>query len=167
MKMCVSLIAVIFLLKGLVFSQDDTGIRNRLIGAWKLVSAEYTMKNGSKRPYPEFGPNAKGFLIYSADGYMCAQLVNPDLPKWADSAHPTSDERLSTADGTFAYCGRYELDVPNQQIIHLPEVSTAPPFSGTRQVRPFQFEKDRLVLSGVETEEPGAIRWKIVWERAR
>lgn len=89
MKMCVSLIAVIFLLKGLVFSQDDTGIRNRLIGAWKLVSAEYTMKDGSKRPYPEFGPNAKGFLMYSGDGYMCAQLVNPDLPKWADSAHPT------------------------------------------------------------------------------
>ena len=101
--------------------------------------------------------------MYTHDGYMCANLVNPDRPKWADVIHPTLEEKAAVADGSFAYCGRFEIDAVKKQIIHLPEVSSRPDYSGTRQIRPFSFENGRMVLSGVETEEPGAVRWKIVW----
>jgi hypothetical protein len=74
------------------------------------------------------------------------------------------EERLSAAAGTFAYCGRYEIDAARKQIVHLPEVASRPGYAGSRQVRPYKFKDGRLVLSDVETEEPGAVRWKVIWE---
>jgi hypothetical protein len=103
--------------------------------------------------------------MYSRDGYMCADLVNPDRPQWVDAQHPTTEVKLAAADCTFAYCGRYEIDAKNNRLAHLPEVATGRGFEGSRQIRPYKFEDGRLVLSGVETIEPGVIRWKIVWEK--
>ena len=34
------------------------------------------------------------------DGYMCAEVVNPDRPKWTDPGHATPEEKLGAADGT-------------------------------------------------------------------
>src|SRR5215469_15672190 len=65
---------------GSAFSQTESEIRDRIVGTWKLVSTEETMKNGTTRPFPSFGPRAKGFLMYQRDGHMCADLVNPDRP---------------------------------------------------------------------------------------
>lgn len=124
------------------------------------------MKNGMTRPYPEYGPSAKGFLMYQRDGYMCADLTNPDRKKWADPIHTTQEEKTAAADGSFAYCGRYEIDVEKQQIVHLPEVATDPGYVGTRQVRPYKFEEGRLILSDVEKDDQSVLRWKIVWEKA-
>jgi len=149
------------------FSQTESEIRDRIVGTWKLVSAEETMKDGTTRPFPSFGLHGKGFLMYQRDGYMCADLVNPDRPKWADSAHTTPEEKAATADGTFAYCGRYEIDVKQERIIHLPEVATDPGYVGSRQIRPYRFEGGRLILSDAEKNDPAVAHWKIVWEKVR
>lgn len=147
------------------FSQTEAEVGDRIVGTWKLVSTEETMKDGSTRPFPAFGPHAKGFLMYQRDGYMCANLVNPDRPKWADPAHVTQEEKVAAADGTFAYCGRYEIDVKQKQIVHLPEVATDPGYVGSRQIRPYRFEGGRLILSDVANDDPSVTRWKIVWEK--
>ena len=146
-------------------AQTESEIRNQLVGTWNLVSAEETLKDGTTRPYYTFGPRAKGFLMYQADGYMCAQLVNPDRPQWADSSHPTAEEKTAAGEGTFAYCGRYEIDVKNRQIVHLPEVATDPGYVGTRQIRPYHLEGRRLILSDVAKNDPLVVRWRIVWEK--
>ncbi|HEX3323394.1 MAG TPA: lipocalin-like domain-containing protein [Terriglobales bacterium] len=162
----VLLAAFVFSLSvGLSFSQTNAAIRSRLIGTWKLISTEETMKDGSVRPYRGIGANAKGFLMYQGDGYMCADLVNPERAKWADPVKPTAEEKAAAAEGSFAYCGRFEIDVQKQQIIHLPEVATDPGFVGSRQVRPFKFDGERLILSDVEKNDPAVARWKIVWEK--
>jgi hypothetical protein len=96
---------------------------------------------------------------------MCAQLVNPELPKWADPTHTTQEEKVAAADGTFAYCGRYEIDVNHKWIIHLPEVATDPGYVGSRQIRPYRFEGGHLIFSDVEKKYPSAARWNIVWEK--
>jgi Lipocalin-like domain len=147
------------------FGQTESDIRDRIVGTWKLVSTEETMKDGSTRPFVPFGPHGKGFLMYQRDGYMCGDLVNSDRPKWADPAHVTTEEKVAAADGTFAYCGHYEIDVKQNWIVHLPEVATNPGWVGTRQVRPYHFEGGRLVLSDVEKNDPSVARWKIVWEK--
>ncbi len=147
--------------------QTASDIRDRIVGTWKLVSTEQIMKDGSTRPDPSFGAHAKGFLMYQRDGYMCANLVNPDVPKWADPAHPTKEEKLVAIDGAFSYCGRYEIDVKQKQIIHLPEVATDPGYVGSRQIRPYTFQDGRLVLSDVEKDDPAVARWKIVWEKTK
>ena len=149
------------------FSQTESEVRDRIVGTWKLVSAVNTMKDGTTRPFPSFGAHGKGFLMYQRDGYMCADLVNPDRPKWADPVHTTSEEKIAAADGTFAYCGRYEIDANQKQIIHLPEVATDPGYVGSRQIRPYVFEGNRLVLSDVSKDDPSVARWTIVWEKVQ
>ena len=148
-------------------AQTESDIRNQIVGTWTLVSTEQIMKDGTTRPDPRFGPHAKGFLMYQPDGFMCANLVNPDRPKWADTAHPTPAEKAAAGDGTFAYCGRYEIDVKQKQIVHLPEVATDPGYVGSRQIRPYTFQDGRLVLGDVEKDDPAVERWKIVWGKAR
>jgi hypothetical protein len=148
-------------------SQTESQVRDRIVGTWKLVSAEDTMKDGTTRPFPGLGPHAKGFLMYQTNGYMCAQLVNPERAKWADPSNPTAEEKAAAADGSFAYCGRYEIDVKQSQIIHLPEVATNPALVGARQIRPYRFEGNRLILSDVEKKDPAVARWKIVWEKVQ
>ena len=98
---------------------------------------------------------------------MCGELVNPDRPQWANPAHATPEEKLAAADGTFAYCGRYEIDVKRQWIVHVPEVATEPGYMGSRQIRPYRFEGGRLILSDVEKNDPSVTRWTIVWEKVQ
>ena len=160
-------VAAILLCGPTLFGETESEIRDRLVGTWRLVSTEETLKDGTTRPFAAFGAHARGFLLYQRDGYMCATLVNPDRPKWADPAHATVEEKVAAADGTFAYCGRYEIDVKQKQIVHLPEVATDPGYVGSRQIRPYVFEGDRLIFSDVERQDPTVSRWKIVWQKVR
>jgi Lipocalin-like domain len=163
-----TLALLIFTLCGsYAFGQSESEMRNRLVGTWRLVSTEETLKTGSTRPFRQFGPNGKGFLIYQPNGYMCANLVNPDRPKWADSAQASKEEAVAAGEGTFAYCGRYEIDVEKQQIIHLPEGATDPGYVNSRQIRPYRFEGDKLILSDEEKNAPEVASWKIVWEKVK
>jgi len=148
-------------------AQTESEIRNQMVGSWKLVSAEETMKDGTTRSFPDFGPRPKGFLMYQHDGYMCAELMNPDRAKSADPARSTAEEKIAAAEGSFAYCGRYEIDAKQEWIVHLPEVASDPGYVGSRQVRPFRFEGGRLILSDIEKNDPSVARWKIVWEKVK
>jgi len=163
---CMFILLAVAVCGSFVFAQSESEIRDRIVGTWKLVSTEETMKDGSTRPYPMVGAEGKGFLMYQRDGYMCAELVNPSQLKWADVAHPTAEEKIAAADGTFAYCGRYQIDVKQKQIVHMPEVATNPGYVGSRQLRPYAFQNGRLIFSDVEKNDPAVARWKIVWEKA-
>jgi Lipocalin-like domain len=146
--------------------QDEAEIRRKIVGTWKLVFEEDTLKDGSKTH--EYGPNGKGFLMYSADGHMCAVEMNPNRPQWKNPVRPTQQEKAEAFDGSYGYCGPYEIDMKHSQLIHLPEVSTGPGYVGTRQLRPYQFEGNRLILTGGTVEdEPKVASWKVVWEKVR
>jgi hypothetical protein len=142
-------------------------ILNRIVGTWRLVSTEQTMNNGTTLPFTAFGPRAQGFLMYQRDGYVCAVLVNPDRQKWAEPAHATVEEKAGAADGMFFYCGRYEVDAAQKQIVHIPEVASNPGYVGSRQIRPYELKGDCLIFSGVEKHDPNISRWRIVWEKVR
>ena len=165
MKLMLALFASVLCAQA--FGQSEADVRNRLVGTWKLVSTEETLKDGSTRPFRQFGPHGKGFLMYQADGCMCANLVDPDRAKWADSRRPTHEESIAAGERTFAYCGRFEINVEKQQVIHLPEVATDPGYVGSHQIRPYRFEGDKLVLGDVVKDDPEVSRWKIVWEKTR
>jgi Lipocalin-like domain len=145
--------------------QSESAIRTQIVGTWKLVSAEEILKDGTTRPFAAFGPHAKGLLMYQSDGYMCADLVNPDRPKWADPSHTTPEEKSAAADGTFAYCGGYEIDTNHRWIVHLPQVATDPGYVGSRQIRPYRLEGRRLILSDIVQGDPSVTRWTIIWEK--
>jgi hypothetical protein len=147
--------------------RDSAGnVRARIVGTWELVSTVEYMTDGSKRPYQDVGPNGKGFLIYTADGHMCAAGMNPDRPAWDDPNKPTDAEKLRAMEGFFGYCGRYEIDIANQTIYHYPEVALEPGFVGTRQKRPYKFDGEILTFSDKDTT-PGVDRYAISWKKMR
>jgi lipocalin-like protein len=148
-----------------VVSDTESEIRDRIVGTWRLVSTEETLNDGTTRPFPVFGPRGRGFLMYQRDGYMCAVITNPDRLKSAAPAHATREEKAAAADGTFSYCGRYEIDVKQETIVHLPEVASVPGFVGSRQIRPYCFEGVRLIFSDLEKDDPLVASWKIEWEK--
>jgi hypothetical protein len=150
-----------------VFGDTESEIRKRIVGTWKLVSTEETLKDGRTRPFPQFGPHGEGLLMYQADGHMCAVMANPNGAKKADPAQAMSDSKVRADYQAFAYAGRYEIDGERKQIIHLPVVATEPSFIGSRQIRPYQFERERLIFSDVENNDPAVSHWKIIWEKVR
>jgi hypothetical protein len=147
-------------------SGESGSMRDRFLGAWELVTTEQRLTDGSKRPYRQAGPNGKGYLIYTADGHMCGELMNPDRPVWKDRRSPSDAEKASAIDGLIAYCGRYEIDETNKVIYHYPEVAWSPNYVGTKQARPYKFNGDLLTFSGKVVDEPGVESYSITWRKA-
>jgi hypothetical protein len=145
---------------------ESPDARAQFVGAWKLVSTEEKLKDGSSRPYQDLGPHGTGYLIYTADGHMCAELTGADRPKWKVPATPA--QKIAAMDTFSAYCGRFEVDEPNHVMWHYPELALDPNFVGTRQPRPYRFEANRLIFSdkqAPEDDDQSVDRWTIVWER--
>jgi ketosteroid isomerase-like protein len=86
-------------------SNVQTNTEGHLVGTWRLVSAGTFRKDGAFEPYPEYGPNARGYLMYDGTGHMCVSLANPNHPRWANAEKPTDAEKLRSYDAFFAYCG--------------------------------------------------------------
>lgn len=142
-------------------------VKQKIVGTWKIVSSQQMLKNGKKSFDPVLGPRGMGYLIYSADGHMCAELMNPDRPSWKDNRKPTDQEKLTAFDGFFAYCGRYEIDAEKHFLVHLPDVSMTQDYIGTRQIRPYRFEGTRMILGDKSKDDPEVESWQIVWEKVK
>ncbi len=143
-----------------------TPAAGRLVGTWRLVSVEDTMKDGTVKPAPGLGPHAKGYLMYEPDGYMCAALMDPDRPAWKEPYQATDAEKIASFDTFIAYCGTYTLDSEHSTVTHRPEVAWLPAYVGSTQPRPFTLEGDRLIIT-VTISDPKTQKRTLVWERAR
>jgi hypothetical protein len=80
---------------------------------------------------------------------------------------PTDQEKVSAFNGSFAYCGRYEIDAEKHVLVHLPEVSMTQNYVGTRQIRPFRFEGTRMILADKAKDDPEIDSWEVVWEKVK
>jgi lipocalin-like protein len=149
-------------------ARTDSPARERLIGTWHVVRAGTFRKDGVFEPYPEYGPNAIGYLMYDPTGHMCVSLANPVHRRWANREKPTAEEKARSYDSTFVYCGTYEVREKESQVIHRPELCSWPHYIGTDQVRNFRLEGDQLILSAEETPPNGEYRrYQITWQRVR
>lgn len=147
-------------------SNAQTVDKDRLLGTWRVVSAGTFSKDGAFEPYPEFGPNPRGYLMYDSTGHMCVSLANPNHPRWRDPEKPTDAEKLRSYDVFFAYCGTYEVREKEGRVIHRPEMGSWPHYIGTEQNRNFRMEGDRLILSDEETPPNGEHRrYQVTWQR--
>jgi len=133
-----------------------------VIGTWKLVSWEVTQPDGTIR-YP-YGRHPIGYLTYTADRYMSAEIMDPDrqqsdpdfpLENAADQTLPDAD-RARAYSTYVSYCGTYSVE-PNM-VTHRVTAGLIPSWTGSEQPRPFTFDHGRLII--------GAGNQKLVWERA-
>jgi hypothetical protein len=75
-------------------SSAAPGAASRLVGTWRLVAATQRMVNGAERPDPNVGAKARGYIIYTSTGQMCAMLANSERPHWSLTDRPTEAEAL-------------------------------------------------------------------------
>ncbi len=153
--------------------QPKGSIREYFLGAWKLVSTEHKYSDGHTTPYPDLGPDATGFLLYTPSGHMCAQLMKPGRPRWSGGNTPTAPEAASALDGFISYCGAFEVRENEHIMIHHPETAWSPNYPGTTQERPYHLvNQDRLFFRGAGTEKQKdgtevPVIWTITWERLK
>ncbi len=135
----------------------------RFVGTWKLISWEVVEPDGSPR-FP-YGKNPVGYLIYTSDGYMAAEIMdldrkqsNPHFPLEIATAQTLSDPDRVMAYNTYvSYCGKYTVE--GNAVIHHVSAGLIPSWIGSKQPRVFEFKQGRLILGQ-------AHRQILAWERA-
>ena len=99
--------------------RPERSLACQLIGVWALVS--YVDEHPGIQDAHPFGPQPEGFLIYTADGFVSAQLMRPGRPPFSSSNwhHGTPQEYQVSGSGYIAYCGMYEVDEENATVTHI------------------------------------------------
>ncbi|HGL6718156.1 lipocalin-like domain-containing protein [Burkholderia contaminans] len=143
-------------------------LREQLVGAWRLVSYEIRPRDGSAITYP-LGRDARGWILYTPDGYMSAQLMAAGRPPYADGdlQGGTADERAAAAGGYIAYSGPFQV-ADDGTLTHEMDVSLFPNWIGNVQQRAVRLYGDRLQLGTaapirIDGREVDAV---LLWERA-
>lgn len=149
-----------------------TTLLEQLIGSWELVSYSHTTEDGSVG-YP-LGEDATGYIMYTPDGYMSAQLMRAGRPQivsgdaLSGDAHAGNQAEMSAAAaGYLAYAGPFEADEQTMTLRHHMTVSLFPNWLGHSQERTCQIDGDKLTLS-CTLPGPGGkpLALRIEWSRA-
>ncbi|MEU6657572.1 lipocalin-like domain-containing protein [Streptomyces sp. NPDC046821] len=145
---------------------DREKVRDRLLGAWELVS--YTATAADGEVVHPLGPDPHGLIVYTPDGYMSAQLGRADRPRaGSDRLEETTKDELAQATKTYvAYAGSFEVVDP-VTVAHHVTTSLFPNWTGGTQTRTVAFDGEFLNL-GITTPVRlwGADRTaELIWRR--
>jgi hypothetical protein len=151
-------------------AQTRTGsLRDALVGAWRLVSCVET-DVATGEVFLPMGEQPQGFILYTPDGYMSAQLSAADRPDFAggDMYRGTPEDHVAAGISYLAYSGPYHVDEARGTVEHEMAVSLFPNWKGQRQVRVAKLDGEQLVLA---TDRPslfaGSLKTaRITWRRA-
>jgi hypothetical protein len=141
-------------------------IAARLVGVWKLVS--YKVDQEGREDSLPFGPEPQGFLIYTPEGFVSAQLMKPgrSLFQGHDWQAGTADEYQQAGSGYISYCGVYQVDEEKKTVTHIPSVALVPNIILKPQLRSVTLDRDRLTLVAVIPTTYGAsVTSRLEWQR--
>ncbi|MCA3782865.1 MAG: lipocalin-like domain-containing protein [Burkholderia sp.] len=142
--------------------------REQLVGAWRLVSYEVRPRDGSAITYP-LGRDARGWILYTPDGYMSAQLMSAGRPPYADGdLHRGTDAECATAARSYiAYSGPFKV-ADDGTLTHEMDVSLFPNWIGNVQQRIAVLDGDRLQLGPAAPVRIGGreVEAVLLWARA-
>jgi lipocalin-like protein len=114
--------------------------REDILGAWELV-AFVGVDDAGHETYPQ-GRNARGLILYTADGYMSAQIMNPE-------------GRGVTA--YLTYTGPYRFDEETATLHHRADIALWHSWRGSTQVRTAELRDGDLFLS---SPDGGTLHWR-------
>jgi hypothetical protein len=140
--------------------------RERFVGVWTLES--FTERSDSNEISSPLGEEPLGFLIYTADGFVSAQLMRAkrELFKADPWEAGASSDALDLTKDYIAYCGRYEIDEKSSEVIHLPLVAFLPNLIQQEQHRRFTFDEDTLTLVTTRGRPNGSVvASTLLWRR--
>jgi hypothetical protein len=114
-----------------------------LVGTWTLVSV-VTERDGSKSD--TYGPNAKGLLLFDANGRYSIVFVAANLPKIASGIRSkgSADENKAVVAGSLAHFGTYVVDEADKSFTFQVDRATFPNWEGKSLKRSFVITGDEL-----------------------
>jgi hypothetical protein len=132
-------------------SKASQNSREKLLGAWKLVSIE------------EPGPDGKlqrlsnaGVIMYTHDGHMAVQIKMPE-----ETASSAAAPIQYSKSGYEAYFGTYTVDEKAGTVTHHVQGALVGSLVGKDLTRAYQFSGKQLILRSSRQDE----HWTVVWER--
>ena len=124
-------------------------IRDRFIGAWRLVGLEEPGVDGNVHK-----SDCTGLLVYTPDGHMSVQVMYRNPPA-ASSAAP-----VQYAQGGYeASFGRYQIDDSHTFTFHV-EGALVRTLIGKDLKRVFELNGDQLIVKSPDPNE----HWRVAWE---
>ena len=134
------------------------------IGTWTLVSA--TIEQGGSKS-DTFGPNAKGVLVFDADGRYVITFIGANLPKFASNNRMsgTADENKAVVAGSLAHFGTYTVNDADKSFTFRVENATFPNWEKTEQKRPFVITGDELKYTTPTASAGGTAT--VIWKRGK
>ncbi|MGE3246523.1 MAG: lipocalin-like domain-containing protein [Beijerinckiaceae bacterium] len=124
-------------------------IDEQFLGCWRLVGVE--REDAVTGEQLDVGMRQSGYISYTPDGRMMVIIARHK---------PDADDEIT------CYAARWH--VKGEHVIHDIDLAARAPWKGTKQVRGFRFEGNRLVLSPPVSEDflHGKVtRRSLTWER--
>ncbi len=149
-------------------AKSKTGMAEKIIGTWRLISIEDHRTN---RPENEFNPT--GYIMYDSTGHMAVQITrHSDRAKFAseDIANVTTQEKAAAFSSYAAYYGTYTVNEAERTITHHVEGSWTPNDVGKDFVRYFRRSGNRITLMPTETNAKLGTSTplrSLTWERVK
>src|SRR5260221_1543088 len=115
---------------------ESLNLRESLIGAWELVAAvERDMETGVENNV--LGERPQGFILYTPDGYMSAQLQGPARAPFeeGDLLRGRPEEYVAAGSSYIAYSRRLFVDEAKRSLSHGMAISFLSHLRGQRQMR--------------------------------
>lgn len=151
-------------------AREAAGLRERLLGAWRLLEAVTVFANGTTGPwYDRPGPYT-GLIIYSTAGAMSVQIASARPPAHSPPGIDAmaAAERLRYLNSYYAYFGRFKVNEAHSEVSHTVESSLDPTEVGLTYTQEVRLARDRLTL----TTQPWRVgsSWRhsrLIWGRER
>ena len=114
-----------------------------LVGTWTLVSV-VTERDGRK--FDSYGPNAKGMLVFDANGRYSIIFIAGGLPSFGSGnrSSGTADEAMAVVAGSLAHFGTYVVDEADKSLTLQIERATFPNWDGKSKRRSYVIRGDEL-----------------------
>ncbi len=128
-----------------------TDIRDRFVGAWRLVLLEAEGADGKIHR-----ADSTGLLVFTRDGHMSVQVMerNPQAQT------PAGPEQYSQG-GYEASFGKYEIDESTHTFTFHVEGALVRALIGKDLPRVFEFSGKQLLVKSTRPDE----HWRVAWER--
>lgn len=125
------------------------GIRNRFVGAWRLVWLEEPDADGKIHK-----ADCSGLLVYTRDGHMSVQVMHRNARRESGSAP------VQYAQGGYeASFGRYEINDAHTFTFHV-EGALVRTLVGKDLKRAYKLSGNQLIVQSPDPSE----HWRVGWE---
>jgi hypothetical protein len=130
-------------------------LKQQLVGTWTLVSYDATAADGTRRQLS--GSNAKGILIFDANGRYATVFERVGRAKFKSASQPTTEElAAATADFFAANFGTWSVSEPDKVLTQRFEGALRPNNEGADARTSVSLAGDELKLTTINPLPTGA-----------